>query len=198
MTERPGRLGDWGYHNTDGLGLIEYFQWCDDLEVEPILAVWAGLYLNNYQAPADVIPESELGFYVQDALHELEFITGPADSKYGALRASLGYSKPWKLKYVEIGNEDHLGDAPSSYTGYRYAAFQTAINEKYSDIICMSSTGDFTAVSPGSATDFHEYARPDFMAGQFGYFDNRVLAEHPTLIGEYVSPHCAAAPILLY
>lgn len=25
LTDRPGRPGNWGYENTDGLGLIEYF-----------------------------------------------------------------------------------------------------------------------------------------------------------------------------
>lgn len=54
-----GRTGDWGYINTEyvlvvifqkyrcnvilsGLGLLEYLFFCEDLGMEPIMAVWAG------------------------------------------------------------------------------------------------------------------------------------------------------------
>lgn len=47
LTDRPGRPGTWSYENTDGLGLIEYMWWCQDLGMEPILAVWSGLYLDG-------------------------------------------------------------------------------------------------------------------------------------------------------
>ncbi|KAH8593964.1 glycoside hydrolase superfamily [Bisporella sp. PMI_857] len=185
LTQRPGRPGTWGYQNTDGLGLIEYLQWCDDLEIEPILAVWAGLYLNGYVSPPDIIPEDQLGPYVQDTLDELEFITGSVDTPYGALRASLGYPEPWVIKYVEVGNEDHLGNASYSYSQYRFRAYNDAIKAKYPDITVISSTGDFTALAEGSATDFHQYARPDLKASQFGLWDHVATPDHLTLIGEY-------------
>jgi alpha-N-arabinofuranosidase len=59
--------------------------------------------LNGYDNdnPYD-IPEEEIGLYVQEALDELEFILGDVHSKYGALRASLGHPRPWKLNYVEV------------------------------------------------------------------------------------------------
>lgn len=65
--------------------------------MEPLLAVWSGLYLDG-----TIIPESELQPYVQDALDELEFIMGDTSTSYGALRASLGYPSPWKINYVEV------------------------------------------------------------------------------------------------
>ncbi|KAK1845282.1 alpha-n-arabinofuranosidase a [Colletotrichum chrysophilum] len=37
LESRPGRWGTWGYVNTDGLGLMEYFHWCEDMSMEPIL-----------------------------------------------------------------------------------------------------------------------------------------------------------------
>src|SRR6185312_17532607 len=38
---RPGHEDDaWGYRSTDGLGLLEYLQWCEDLHVTPVLAVF--------------------------------------------------------------------------------------------------------------------------------------------------------------
>lgn len=35
LKNRPGRAGTWGYPLTAGLGLVEYMQWCEDLDVEP-------------------------------------------------------------------------------------------------------------------------------------------------------------------
>ena len=132
-----------------------------------------------------MVPESEIGLYVQDTLNELEFIMGPVSSPFGKLRASLGYPKPWKINYVEVGNEDHLGDASTSYSAYRFAAFYNAISAKYPHITIISSTGDTTAQMGKSATDYHQYARPDIFASEFGYWDNIANREHQTIIGEY-------------
>jgi len=68
---------------------------------------------------------------------------------------------------------------------YRYAAFADAISAIYPNITLISSTGDHQAQSPGSATDFHEYTRPDSFVLQFNTWDNNVQADHKTLIGEY-------------
>lgn len=35
LKNRPGVAGVWEYQLTTGLGLIEYMEWCDDLELEP-------------------------------------------------------------------------------------------------------------------------------------------------------------------
>lgn len=35
LINRPGRPGTWQYQNTDGLGLVEYLWWCQDLKMEP-------------------------------------------------------------------------------------------------------------------------------------------------------------------
>lgn len=90
-----------------------------------VLAIWAGYFLDG---PA--IERSALQPYIQEALDELEFLTGPVSSKYGALRASLGYPKPWKIKYVEVGNEDNLGKGGPSYKNYRFNDFFRAIKAK--------------------------------------------------------------------
>jgi alpha-L-arabinofuranosidase len=31
LEDRPGRSADWGYPNTDGLGLVEYLNWAEDI-----------------------------------------------------------------------------------------------------------------------------------------------------------------------
>lgn len=35
LKDRPGRAGAWNYQTTDGLGLVEYLHWCDDMNLEP-------------------------------------------------------------------------------------------------------------------------------------------------------------------
>ncbi|KAI9935036.1 hypothetical protein ASPWEDRAFT_44615 [Aspergillus wentii DTO 134E9] len=177
LKDRPGRATTWGYQETLGLGLIEYMEWCDDLEVEPILAVWAGLALNG-----DVVPEADLEPYIQDALDEIEFLTGAEDTEHGALRASLGYPTPWTIKYVEVGNEDNLNNGLESYKSYRFQAFYDAIKKKYPDITVLASTIDMTL--PGVAGgDYHLYDEPDNFVTKFNFFD-QYTDEHPILLGE--------------
>jgi alpha-N-arabinofuranosidase len=128
------------------------------------------------------LSESQLQPYIQEALDAIEFITGSNNTQYGALRASLGHPTPWKLKYVEIGNEDSLNDGLASYTSFRLPAFQKAINSKYPDILVMSSTNDRAVnfASPLTA-DYHDYDIPDHFAKKFTLFDN---TSHPTLLGK--------------
>ena len=87
---------------------------------------------------------------------------------------------------MEIGNEDDLG-GETSYDAYRFRAFYDAISAKYPSITIISSTGDTGQSIGHSATDFHEYTRPDDFVSQFGYWDNRANRTHLTLIGEYAN-----------
>ncbi|QSZ37324.1 hypothetical protein DSL72_009422 [Monilinia vaccinii-corymbosi] len=198
LKDRRGRPGTWGYQNTDGLGLIEYMNWCTDLEVEPVLAVWAGLYLNGYTPIPIVVSKEDLQPYVDDALNELEFLLGDTSTKYGALRASLGYPEPWKINYVEIGNEDNLSGGEETYHAYRWPMFYNAIHAKYPDILIISSTQNLRSVGAPhtSGTDFHQYLRPDDFAAQFELFDN-ANRSYPILLGEYavIQPNANGAPV---
>ncbi|HVV72379.1 MAG TPA: carbohydrate binding domain-containing protein, partial [Verrucomicrobiae bacterium] len=47
LEDRPGHLSPWRYRSTDGLGLLEYLEWCEDLDMEPLLAVFAGYELDR-------------------------------------------------------------------------------------------------------------------------------------------------------
>ena len=71
----------------------------------------------------------QMGECVQDALDAIEYANGPADSKWGALRAKAGHPAPFNLKYLEIGNENG-GPAYQE----RYALFYDAIKAKYPEI----------------------------------------------------------------
>ena len=60
--------------------------------------LWAGSML---------IPGPKLEPYVQDALDEIEYVTGDTNTKWGAQRAKDGHPAPFTLHYVEVGNEDY-------------------------------------------------------------------------------------------
>lgn len=164
--------------NTNGLGLVEYMLWCEDLSAEPLLGIWGGLYLDG-----TIITEDQLQPYVDDALNELEFLMGDSSTKYGALRASLGYRKPWSIKYVEIGNEDNLNNGGPSYQAYRFKMFKDAIKKKYPNMVVFASTADFNfAETSDAGEDYHQYTRPDRFVTQFNFFDHYTPG-FKTLIG---------------
>jgi len=123
---RPGHMGCWGYRSSDGFGLPEYLLWCKQLGAEPVLAVFAGYVLNGDHFKAG---SQEMALYTQEALEEIEYISGPATSKWGKRRAEDGFSEPFPLHYVEIGNEDWF-DRSGSYDG-RFTQMARAIRERY-------------------------------------------------------------------
>lgn len=135
LDRRLGHACCWGYRSSDGLGLLEFLDWCEDLKMEPVLAVYAGYNLNHSHITAG----PALQPYVQDALDEIEYVTGGATTKWGAKRAADGHPAPFKLTYVEIGNEDWF-DSSGSYDG-RFAQFYDAIKAKYPNLQCISTIG---------------------------------------------------------
>ncbi len=137
VEQRPGHPSCWGYWSTDGMGLLEFAEWCEDLDMEPILGVFAGYCLGR----GGVIPAGPaLEPYIQEALEEIEYLIGDAQStKWGAERAKNGHPKPFKLTYVEVGNEDWF-DRSGSYDG-RFTQFYDAIRAKYPHLKIMSSWG---------------------------------------------------------
>jgi alpha-N-arabinofuranosidase len=133
ISQRPGHRNDaWRYHSSDGLGLLEFLEWCEDLNMQPVLAVYAGLALRS---GGEVAPGEALKPYVQDALDEIEYVTGDASTRWGAERARDGHPAPFALTYVEIGNEDWKGD-----TNGRFTQIYDAIKAKYPGLQLIDSS----------------------------------------------------------
>ena len=132
--QRPGHMGCWGYRSSDGFGMPEYLLWCKQLKAEPVLAVFAGYVLNGNHVEAGS-PEMEQ--YTQEALEEIEYVSGPATSKWGKQRAADGLRKPFTLRYVEIGNEDWF-DRSGSYDS-RFTQMAKAIRAKYPNLKIIAS-----------------------------------------------------------
>jgi len=136
LEQRPGHKGSWGYRPTDGMGLLEFLLWCEDIGAEPLLGVFAGYSLNGDHVDAGPL----LKPYVDDALDEIEYVIGNVNTYWGAKRAADGHPAPFKMKYVEIGNEDWF-DRSGSYDG-RFTQFREAIEKKYPHLICISTIAD--------------------------------------------------------
>ncbi|KAK2804244.1 hypothetical protein FQN51_002333 [Onygenales sp. PD_10] len=183
LKDRPGREGTWNYANTDALGLLEYLYWCEDMNLVPLLVVYAGLSLGK--GPGDIITGDALKPYVEDVLNEIEYIRGPTSSKYGALRAEHGHPEPFPLLHIEIGNEDHLWGGGPSYPE-RLMAFYNAIHERYPEINLIASTADYLpAEKPqGLWLTFHTYSNPSQLVDMFNKFDN-VDRNFPWSVSEF-------------
>ena len=78
--DRPTHISPWNYHSSDGMGLLEFLEWCEDLKIQPVLAVYAGYSMKQEH----VDPGPDLEPYVQDALDEIEYVTGDANTKWGS------------------------------------------------------------------------------------------------------------------
>jgi alpha-N-arabinofuranosidase len=165
VEQRPGHRSCWGYWATDGFGLPEFLGWCEDLHMEPVLAVFAGYTLKHDH----VNPGPALVPYVQDALDEIEYVTGDASTKWGAQRIKDGHPAPLALHYVEIGNEDWF-DKSGSYEG-RFAQFYDAIKAKYPHLKLISTA----AVKSRTAdlNDEHYYKSEQEMESQSFMYDKR-------------------------
>ena len=136
LENRPGHRGSWGYRPSDGMGLLEFLLWCENMNAEPVLGVYAGYSLNGDHIDAGPL----LKPYVDDALEEIEYIIGDVKTYWGAKRAADGHPAPFKMTYVEVGNEDWF-DRSGSYDG-RFTQFREAIEKKYPQLICISTIAD--------------------------------------------------------
>ncbi|MFE2212154.1 alpha-L-arabinofuranosidase C-terminal domain-containing protein [Streptomyces canus] len=186
--ERPGHMDDaWGYWSTDGLGVLEYLQWVEDMKAQPVLAVFAGYALKGEHVTGDALKP-----YIQDALDEIEYVTGPVTSTWGARRAADGHPKPFPLEYVEIGNEDWF-DGSGSYDS-RFADFHDAIKAKYPHLKLIATT-TVTSRTP-DLIDEHYYLAPSAAQAATHKYDNRDRASTKVFVGEWAAQEGRPTPDL--
>ena len=186
LVDRPGHLSPWRYWSSDGMGLLEFLDWCEDLKMMPVLAVYAGYSLEQEH----VNPGPDLEPYVEDALDELEYVTGGTDTKWGAERAKDGHPEPFKLTYVEIGNEDQF-DRSESYEG-RYAQFYKAIKAKYPDLQLIA-TMPLKNMKP-DVQDDHYYVRATQNFKDATHYDKADRSGPKIFVGEWATREGAPTP----
>jgi alpha-N-arabinofuranosidase len=137
-----------------------------------------------------VNPGSDLDPYVQDALDEIEYVTGGPDTKWGAVRAKDGHPEPFHLNYVEIGNEDFF-DHSGSYDG-RYAQFYKAIKAKYPDLQLIATT-PVKNIRP-DVIDDHYYRRATEFFQDTTHYDKTDRNGPKIFVGEWATREGAPTP----
>jgi alpha-N-arabinofuranosidase len=186
MVDRPTHPSPWSYHSSDGLGLLEFLEWCEDLKMQPVMAVYAGYSM----AQEHVNPGPDLEPYVQDALDEIEYATGGVDTKWGAVRAKGGHPQPFKLTYVEIGNEDNF-DKSGSYDG-RYAQFYKAIKARYPELQLIA-TMPVKGIRP-DVIDDHYYVRATKFYEDAAHYDKTDRNGPKIFVGEWATKEGSPTP----
>ena len=145
----------WGYHQSMGLGYYEYFQFCEDLNMEPLPILPCGVSCqganggwNMWPTQAqDVVPMSEMEEWVQDALDLIEWANGNENTKWGRIRAQQGHPAPFNLKYLGIGNEEKISPEFAERFKYMY----NKVREAHPEIVIVGTAG------PGSHPENPDY-----------------------------------------
>jgi alpha-N-arabinofuranosidase len=186
--DRPTHPSPWRYRSSDGMGLLEFLEWCEDLHIEPVLAVYAGYSMQQEH----VDPGPALEPYIADAIEEIEYVTGGPDTKWGAERAKDGHPAPFALQYVEIGNEDFF-DKSGSYDG-RYAQYYKAIKQKYPSLQLIA-TAPIKSMKP-DVLDEHYYMSADKSFSDAGHYDKTDRSGPKIFVGEWATREGVPTPNL--
>ena len=193
IDQRAGHQCPWGYRSSDGMGLMEFLHWSEDMGAEPLLAVYAGYSLDGKYVNAG----PDLAPYVQDALDEIEYVIGDTNTTWGAQRAKDGHPAPFNLRYVEIGNEDWF-DKAKTYDA-RYAQFHDAIKAKYPQLKLISTIGNdqpeamrVHSRKPDMLDEHYYNATDEFLEKSKTYGNNMDRSGPEIFVGEWAAHEDAA------
>ena len=88
---RPPYTGWWYPHSSNGWGIFDFLNFCE-----------AARFL--------AIPDVNIDETPQDMADFIEYANGPADSEWGRKRTADGHPKPYRLKHLQIGNEERVNE----------------------------------------------------------------------------------------
>ncbi|MBP5365534.1 MAG: alpha-N-arabinofuranosidase [Bacteroidales bacterium] len=153
--QRKGQKNTWGYHQSLSIGYYEYFQFCEDLGMEPVPILPCGVNCqgsnggwNMYPTQAqDACPMSDMEQWTQDALDLIEWANGDASTKWGKVRAEAGHPAPFNLKYLGLGNEEKITPEFEERFKYMYEKITAA----HPEIVIVGTAG------PGSHAGNPDY-----------------------------------------
>lgn len=170
--QRRAQKNTWGYHQSMGLGYYEYFQFCEDLGMQPLPILPCGVSCQGTNGgwgmrnqAQDAVPMNEMDEWVDDALDLIEWANGDVTTEWGRKRAEQGHPEPFNLKYLGLGNEEKI--TPEFEERFKY--IYNKVREKHPEIIIVGTAG------PGS----HK-GNPDFDNGWRIAEENQIpiLDEH--------------------
>ncbi|SNX83036.1 related to alpha-L-arabinofuranosidase I precursor [Melanopsichium pennsylvanicum] len=113
LLERPGRLGNWAGWNTEGLGVVEMYNFIQHLGARLIVGLWAGVDANGNSVNLD-----QLEPYVQQQVDFVHFLLDTT-GHFAELRVKSGGPKaPYDVQAFLIGNEGGLTPAVDYQTRF--------------------------------------------------------------------------------
>ncbi|MDO4292975.1 MAG: alpha-L-arabinofuranosidase C-terminal domain-containing protein [Eubacteriales bacterium] len=177
------------YGQTLGLGYYEYFLLCEMIGAKPLPVLNVGLACQYQSYELVEMDDPAFQEFLQDAVDLIEFANGPADSKWGAVRAQMGHPEPFGLTMVGIGNEQWQTDKIDFFA--RYKAFEETIHAQYPDILLIGSAGpDITSERYRMAWDFYKKEVPAkknfcYAVDEHYYVKPEWFYEHTDFYDEY-------------
>ncbi|MBX2922503.1 MAG: DUF1080 domain-containing protein [Chitinophagaceae bacterium] len=129
--KRIGKLR-WDDYDPLSFGIDEYMRYCEATKAEPLMVLPAGYH--NHK-PYDTSKASR-DYWFNKAMDFMEYCLGDASTKWGAVRAKNGHSRPYDIKYWELDNETWKMN-PDDYVEIiqRYAP---AMRKKYPGITIIA------------------------------------------------------------
>ena len=143
--QRKGIKNTWGYHQSMGLGYFEYFQFCEDVGMQPLPILPCGVSCQGTNGgwgmrdqAQDVVPMSEMDEWVAEAIDLIEWANGdPATNKWAKMRADAGHPKPFNLKYLGLGNEERI--SPEFIERFKY--IYERVTKAHPEIVIVGTAG---------------------------------------------------------
>ena len=143
--QRKSLKNTWGYHQSMGLGYYEYFQFCEDLGMQPLPILPCGVSCQGTNGgwgmrgqAQDVVPMNEMDEWVAEAIDLIEWANGdPATNKWAKMRADAGHPKPFGLKYLGLGNEERI--SPEFIERFKY--IYERVTKAHPEIVIVGTAG---------------------------------------------------------
>jgi len=199
VASRPGQPNLWGYHQSNGLGYFEYFQFCEDIGAIPVPVVPAAVSCQNsghtFGEGQECLPMEEMEAYIQDLLDLIEWANGPADSQWGSVRAASGHPESFGIKYLGVGNEDKI--TPGFKT--RFRMIYDALQKAHPEIVVIGTVGPFPDGEDFEKgwriareldlemVDEHFYRDPQWFLENLGRYDSYDRSGPAVYLGEYAA-----------
>ena len=107
----------WGRIDSNDVGIDEFCQFCELVEAQPLICL---SFSDGPQSAGDLV----------------EYCNGDASTVWGAKRAANGHPAPYRVKYIQVGNE--ISGDDENYLG-QFAAFVQKMKQADPGILLLAS-----------------------------------------------------------